>query len=166
MLRAFYQRAVKSAPGVTSVQLSEAYPGIKNPLQTAVHGGFVQQTGFHRLRNMPVGVSAFQVDPVLNSFGHCVQGVGAVAVPPVHVKVMDSPAVGHHQPAETPFSSQNIVDQIAVRTAGYTLETVVRYHYFLHPGLCYKFLEGGKITLPQVTLRHLGVEAVPVPFGP
>ena len=113
---------------------------------------------------MAVGVAALHIHAAFKGFGNCVRGIRAVIVTPRDVEIVDSPAVGDHQPLEAPLLAQNRVHEVGAGPAGYAAEAVVGYHYFTHAGARHELLERRQVGLAQFALGDPGVEAVAAPL--
>ena len=80
------------------------------------------------------------------------------------IDIPDRSAVGGHIPAETPFSSQDLIKQQVACTAGLAPETVVGSHHRICFTRSYKGVESREVCIVQVAFAAPGVEAMPVGF--
>ena len=83
----------------------------------------------------------------------------------VLMDVQKGPAVGYKVALKAPFSTENFLHQIGMRTARIPVCPVIGAHDGLHTGLPDTCFELGQIGLPQILFRAHRVERVTNGFG-
>ena len=166
VLRSLDQGSVQIVPGRDAVHLAQPEAFRENAAEIAVQVGLVQDTPVDGLEDMRISLAAFHVHAVPHAQGGGYGGVIRETVAVFLIEVGKRPAVRDDQSLVTPFSAENLIDEIVVCRAGHAPEAVVGRHHFFHAGLGDQVLESGEIGLTQVALTHLGVETVAVLFRP
>ena len=109
-----------------------------------------------------VARTALHVGAGQDRVGGSAGGVGVRAVLALVVEVADGAAVGHHDAAEAPLVTQDLLQEPVAGAARLALIALVGAHHLLHIGLLHDGAEGREVGLPEVAHRHGSVEAVAV----
>ena len=76
------------------------------------------------------------------------------------VEIPDCPAIGDEMSLKMPFTAKYFFHKIGVCTTGFLVGAIVGTHDSFHICLLYQGFKSGKICLPQIFFRSLGVKTV------